>query len=227
MPVTTEHEWVVTGGNHPDEQPYYCPLICQTFEAAKTSYHRLIHEPATGFAAQMASMAAQINAEVDEEDATFWYRLLAIAESSWRLVTPESDPARLLSQARSELTRTPIEHHGRHLAIIPAPPQDIITTCKLTWCVTTAQANPNDPRTWSDSVNSDGLTTLKAAQDAYLSMADQLQGVQGMELPTDNISFWQSLQLTATTPWMPHDVNLNPNTLVRDLLTSIASQPPK
>lgn len=224
MPVTIEHEWVVTGANHPDEHPYYCPLICDTFAEARAQWHQLVHSPApSGFAAQMSAMAGRI----PESDAVFWYRLRAIAESSWRLVEQDSDPASLLRLARAELARSPIEKRGHHPGTLPPPDQEQIeTSCRISWCVAATGADPNDPRTWADPVESSGLTSLKKAQDLYYSMARDLKGAPGLELPTTNISFWQSLQVTATTQWVPETMTLDDSPLI-EALTKASSQPPQ
>lgn len=223
-----QHHWAVTRGNNPDDRPYYCPLHEARHGAAVALYQRLLQpipDDASDYWTRLADMAVVI----PEQEASFFYQLSLLAQATWTPVDHDTDLDAILTKARTELTTHPTPTiTGDHCdprvlgrpAITTTPTLTNIKT-QGTWAVTLETDDPNDgvDDIWVSPIYADETpTTYAQARDRYLTVAKDLNRVVPPDPePTTGIRLWYTLETSASTPWYPDDINIDPTQAINQL----------
>ena len=227
-----QHHWAVTRGNNPDTKPYYCPLHESRHFAAVTLYQRLI-QPVPDNASDYWTRLADMAVVIPEQEASFFYQLSLLAQATWTPVDHDTDLDAILAKARTELATHPTPTiSGDHAAPRVLGRPAITTTPTLTniktqgtWAVTLETDDPNDgvDDIWVSPIYADEPpTTYTQARDRYLTVAKDLNRVVPPDPePTTGIRFWYTLETSASTPWYPDDINIDPTQAINQLYNQL------
>ena len=141
----------------------------------------------------------------------------------------DTDLDAILTKARTELATHPTPTiTGDHCdprvlgrpAISTTPTLTNIKT-QGTWAVTLETDDPNDgvDDIWVSPIYADEPpTTYAQARDRYLTVAKDLNRVVPPDPePTTGIRFWYTLETSASTPWYPDDINIDPTQAINQL----------
>ena len=229
MRIEVSHDWAATGGNHPDERPFYCPLDASWARSVRAlrDMRRRLPEDADEARIIIASMAWRI-----PEDATaLWYRLTARASSIWTPADPAADPAGLLAAARAELAAASrIDVTGDHPGTRPAPAALTAPRIGIAWIAAEAGADPNDAGADPDRLHWAGRVGAgydQALHDWRAHRADLARaGLRPDTGPADWAVLWASLRAEARTPGLPGDAHIDPHEIGRALADALAAPPP-
>lgn len=224
MRIEVSHDWAATGGNHPDERPFYCPLDASWARSVQTlrDMRRRLPEDADEARIIIASMAWRI----PEDDTTLWYRLTARASSSWTPAAPGADPAGLLAAARAELDAVRrIDITGDHPGTRPDPAALTTPRIGIAWIAAEAGTDPNDAGADPDRLHWAGRVGAgydQALHDWRAHRADLARaGLRPDTGPADGADLWASLRAEARTPWLPGDAHIDPHETGRALADAL------
>lgn len=224
MRIEVSHDWAATGGNHPDERPFYCPLDASWARSVQTlrDMRRRLPEDADEARIIIASMAWRI----PEDDTTLWYRLTARASSSWTPAAVGADPAGLLAAARAELDAVRrIDITGDHPGTRPDPAALTAPRIGIAWIAAEAGADPNDAGADPDRLHWAGRVGAgydQALHDWRAHRADLARaGLRPDTGPADGADLWASLRAEARTPWLPGDAHIDPHEIGRALADAL------
>ena len=145
----------------------------------------------------------------------------------------DTDLDAILAKARTELATHPTPTiSGDHAdprvlgrpAITTTPTLTNIKT-QGTWAVTLETDDPNDgvDDIWVSPIYADETpTTYAQARDRYLTVAKDLNRVVPPDPePTTGIRFWYTLETSASTPWYPDDINIDPTQAINQLYNQL------